>query len=86
MNTLSPAERHPPSHPYKPKSESTQTNSSVIAVHSLNETCFKKCTTSKSFTSATLDRSEETCAANCVDRWMDSQMLILQKLGSMRGQ
>ncbi|EPS27363.1 Mitochondrial import inner membrane translocase subunit TIM8 [Penicillium oxalicum] len=53
-------------------------------VHSLNEVCFKKCTTSKSFSSGTLDRSEEACAANCVDRWMDSQLLILQKLGSMR--
>ena len=56
------------------------------AVHSLNETCFKKCMTGKSITSGTLDRSEESCASNCVDRWMDSQMLILQKLGSMRGQ
>ncbi|KAJ5911012.1 Mitochondrial import inner membrane translocase subunit TIM8 [Penicillium subrubescens] len=55
-------------------------------VHSLNETCFKKCMAGKSFTSGTLDRSEESCASNCVDRWMDSQMLILQKLGSMRGQ
>ncbi|KAJ5364683.1 Mitochondrial import inner membrane translocase subunit TIM8 [Penicillium cataractarum] len=55
-------------------------------VHSLNETCFKKCMAGKTFTSGTLDRSEESCAANCVDRWMDSQMLILQKLGSMRGQ
>ncbi|KAJ5231986.1 hypothetical protein N7468_004942 [Penicillium chermesinum] len=55
------------------------------AVHNLNEICFKKCVTGK-ITSGALDRSEETCAQNCVERWVDSQMSVLKQLGSMRSQ
>ncbi|KAJ5169132.1 Mitochondrial import inner membrane translocase subunit TIM8 [Penicillium canariense] len=63
----------------------TQKASIQQNVHALNDTCFKKCIVGKSITSGTLDRSEEACAANCVERWMDMQMGVLQKLGSMRG-
>ncbi|KAJ5693348.1 hypothetical protein N7462_002771 [Penicillium macrosclerotiorum] len=55
------------------------------AVHSLNDVCFKKCIAGKSITSGSLDRSEEACAQNCVERWMDTQMSILQHLGTLRG-
>ncbi|CAI7623646.1 unnamed protein product [Penicillium palitans] len=52
-------------------------------VHHLNEVCWEKCITSK-ITSGTLDKSEETCAQNCVDRWMDTSLSILSKLDNMR--
>jgi import inner membrane translocase subunit TIM8 len=52
-------------------------------VHHLNEVCWQKCITSK-ITSGTLDKSEEACAQNCVDRWMDTSLSILQKLENMR--
>ncbi|KAJ5179623.1 hypothetical protein N7492_002833 [Penicillium capsulatum] len=53
-------------------------------VHSLNDTCWKKCITSN-ISSGSLSKSEETCAQNCVDRWMDTQMSILKQLETMRG-
>jgi hypothetical protein len=63
---------------------STANNPSLLAVHHLNEVCWQKCITSK-ITSGTLDKSEEACAQNCVDRWMDTSLSILQKLENMRG-
>ncbi|KAJ5728006.1 mitochondrial import inner membrane translocase subunit Tim8 [Penicillium malachiteum] len=53
-------------------------------VHQLNDVCWKKCVTGK-ITSKTLDRTEEACAQNCVERWMDTQMGILKHLENMRG-
>ncbi|KAJ5095145.1 mitochondrial import inner membrane translocase subunit Tim8 [Penicillium argentinense] len=52
-------------------------------VHQLNDICFKKCVTSRPI-SGTLDRSEEACAQNCVERWMDTQFSVLKKLESMQ--
>lgn len=31
-----------------------------------------------------LDKSEESCAQNCVDRFMDGNLLILKHLGAMQ--
>ncbi|KAI9847819.1 MAG: Mitochondrial import inner membrane translocase subunit tim8 [Sclerophora amabilis] len=54
------------------------------SIHSLTETCFAKCVTSK-ISSGKLDKSEETCAQNCVDRFMDANMQVLKHLQDMRG-
>lgn len=51
--------------------------------HDLTETCFKKCVTG-SFKNGKLDKGEETCLANCVDRFMDVSVLAVKHLQSMR--
>jgi import inner membrane translocase subunit TIM8 len=55
------------------------------AVHTLNDVCFTKCIRGKPITSGTLDRAEEACAQNCVERWFDTQMSILKHLDVLRG-
>jgi len=47
--------------------------------------CFTKCIRGKPITSGTLDRTEEACAQNCVERWFDTQMSILKHLDVLRG-
>ncbi|RPB25382.1 hypothetical protein L211DRAFT_806768 [Terfezia boudieri ATCC MYA-4762] len=49
-------------------------------VHVLTERCFKKCITSK-INSSVLDKSEETCLQSCVERFIDTQHVILGHLG-----
>ncbi|GAB1733487.1 hypothetical protein KC367_g2724 [Hortaea werneckii] len=52
-------------------------------VHSLTDTCFRKCITGK-ITSGGLDRSEQPCMQNCVDRYMDANMTVIKHLEQMR--
>ncbi|KAK3064446.1 hypothetical protein LTS18_007112 [Coniosporium uncinatum] len=54
------------------------------SIHSLTDLCFKKCITSK-ISAGKLDRSEEPCMQNCVDRFMDANNIVLKNLESMRG-
>lgn len=54
-----------------------------IAIHSLTDMCFRKCITSK-ISSPKLDKYEEPCMQNCVDRFMDANNLILKQLEAMR--
>ena len=55
------------------------------AVHALTDVCWKKCVTGK-IAGAQLDRTEASCAQNCVDRFMDANFLVLKNLESIRGQ
>ncbi|MCJ1286528.1 Mitochondrial import inner membrane translocase subunit tim8 [Xylographa opegraphella] len=59
---------------------------SMIAktISNLTDTCWKKCITSR-ISAGKLDKSEEACASNCVDRFMDTQMNILKHLEELRG-
>ena len=45
--------------------------------------CFRKCITSK-ITAGKLDRSEEPCMQNCVDRFMDANLTVIRHLEQMR--
>ncbi|KAL4929649.1 Tim10/DDP family zinc finger protein [Aspergillus undulatus] len=54
-------------------------------VHHIADTCWKKCITSK-ITSGRLDKNEEACASNCVDRWMDTNMAVLKHLETLQRQ
>ncbi|GAB1212044.1 hypothetical protein ATERTT37_001171 [Aspergillus terreus] len=54
-------------------------------VHHLADVCWKKCITG-SVSSGRLSGSEEACAQNCVERWMDTNIAVLKHLESMRGQ
>lgn len=45
--------------------------------------CFRKCITSK-ISSGKLDRTEEPCMQNCVDRYMDANLTVIRHLEQMR--
>ncbi|TVY49905.1 Mitochondrial import inner membrane translocase subunit [Lachnellula occidentalis] len=53
-------------------------------VHSLTETCFKKCVTG-GIRSGKLDKGEESCTQNCVDRFLDANFTVIRHLEKMRG-
>ncbi|KAI5246493.1 hypothetical protein E4T42_02271 [Aureobasidium subglaciale] len=53
------------------------------SIHSLTDTCFRKCITGK-ISSGKLDRSEEPCMQNCVDRFMDANLVVIKNLEQMR--
>ncbi|RMJ25097.1 hypothetical protein PHISP_04038 [Aspergillus sp. HF37] len=55
------------------------------SVHHLADNCWKKCINGK-ISAGRLESSEETCAANCVERWMDTNMSVLKHLEVLRGQ
>lgn len=55
------------------------------AVHALTDICWRKCVTGR-ISSGNLDRGEENCTANCVDRFMDANMTVLKHLEELRGQ
>ncbi|KAI7863646.1 Tim10/DDP family zinc finger-domain-containing protein [Spinellus fusiger] len=52
-------------------------------VHTLTDTCWDKCVFK---VNNKLDRSEEACLSNCVDRFLDTSLFIVNRLESMRGQ
>ncbi|KAM0705312.1 hypothetical protein Q7P35_008102 [Cladosporium inversicolor] len=52
-------------------------------IHELNSVCFKKCITGR-MSQGTLTGSEDTCMKNCVDRYMDANMMIIKNLEKMR--
>lgn len=53
------------------------------AIHELNSMCFKKCITGR-ISQGALDRNEEPCMKNCVDRYMDANMTVIKHLEKMR--
>ncbi|KAI9336617.1 hypothetical protein DFJ73DRAFT_850049 [Zopfochytrium polystomum] len=46
-------------------------------VHQFTDVCWDKCIAGGKV-KATLDRADEACVSNCVDRFVDSSMLIIQ--------
>jgi len=76
--------------PSLPSSPPIQLSTAIMlttppAIHTLTDTCWKKCITAR-ISSGKLDRSEESCVANCVDRFMDANMAILKHLEELRGE
>lgn len=53
--------------------------------HALTEVCWKKCMTG-TIRGGKLDKSEETCLANCVERVLDINFLTVKHLEKMRQQ
>ncbi|CCF39904.1 Tim10/DDP family zinc finger [Colletotrichum higginsianum] len=51
--------------------------------HALTEICWKKCVTG-SIRNSKLDKGEEGCLANCVDRFLDVNFLTMKHLNNMR--
>lgn len=56
-----------------------------IAVHALTDVCWKKCITGP-IRSGKLDKGEETCAQNCVGRFLDANFTVIKHLEKMRSQ
>lgn len=52
--------------------------------HALTDMCWKKCVTG-SIKNTKLDRAEEGCLTNCVDRFLDLSNLTVKHIQSMRG-
>ncbi|KAI8823383.1 mitochondrial import inner membrane translocase subunit TIM8 [Fimicolochytrium jonesii] len=50
-------------------------------VHQYTDTCWDKCITK---VKATTDKSDEVCLTNCVDRFLDSTILLLNSLGAQQ--
>ncbi|RFU35876.1 hypothetical protein B7463_g525, partial [Scytalidium lignicola] len=53
------------------------------SVHSLTDICWKKCVTG-SIKSGKLEKGEESCTQNCVNRFLDANMTVIKHLDSMR--
>ncbi|CEJ87616.1 Putative Zn-finger protein [[Torrubiella] hemipterigena] len=51
--------------------------------HKLTQMCWKRCVTGN-IRNSKLDSSEETCLANCVERFLDTNFLTMQYLQKMR--
>jgi len=52
--------------------------------HNLTDMCWKKCFATSTIKSGALDKSEETCLANCVGRFLDLNVATLRHVQSMR--
>ncbi|KAL4789528.1 Tim10/DDP family zinc finger-domain-containing protein [Aspergillus venezuelensis] len=80
LNKLSEADRQELTQLLQSESQKAAIQSNV---HHIADTCWKKCITSK-ISSGRLDKNEEACAANCVDRWMDTNISVLKHLETLQ--
>ncbi|GAM86794.1 hypothetical protein ANO11243_048140 [Dothideomycetidae sp. 11243] len=76
---LSPAERQDLQQFAVAESQKARLQSSI---HNLTDVCFRKCITKVS--QGALDKYEEPCMRNCVDRFLDANVTVLRHLESMR--
>ncbi|CCE65378.1 hypothetical protein TPHA_0L00210 [Tetrapisispora phaffii CBS 4417] len=53
-----------------------------MSIHNFTNTCFKQCVTS--INGPDLDNNEEQCLANCVNRFLDTNIRIVKGLQSMQ--
>ncbi|KAI4120542.1 MAG: hypothetical protein LQ338_006937 [Usnochroma carphineum] len=54
------------------------------SIHSLTDICWTKCMTG-GISSGKLSGKEETCAQNCVERFLDANTAVLKHLEMLRG-
>ncbi|KAH8725194.1 Tim10/DDP family zinc finger-domain-containing protein [Phaeosphaeriaceae sp. PMI808] len=55
------------------------------SIHSLTDTCFRKCIPIGTVKNGKLDKFEEPCMRQCVDRFLDANLVVLRELESLRG-
>ncbi|KAI5952487.1 TIM8 [Candida jiufengensis] len=61
--------------------ESEQQKSKVqSSIHNFTDMCFKKCNANKSITSPNLDLQEEQCLVNCLNRYLDLNIKVVEAL------
>jgi import inner membrane translocase subunit TIM8 len=56
----------------------------AAAIHSLTDTCFRKCISGGNVKNGKLDKYEEPCMRQCVDRFLDANMVVLRELERLR--
>jgi mitochondrial import inner membrane translocase subunit TIM8 len=56
-----------------------------LAVHTLTDICWTKCIT-RGISSGKLEKAEESCTQNCVERFMDANFTVLRHLETLRHQ
>lgn len=65
--------------------ESENSKSKVqMSIHNFTDMCFKKCNENKPITSNTLDMAEEQCLSNCLNRFLDTNIRVVQALQSQK--
>lgn len=65
--------------------ESEQSKSKVqLSIHSFTDMCFKKCNKDKPITTGTLDSNEEKCLVNCLNRFLDTNIKVVEALQAGR--
>ncbi|KAI5963411.1 TIM8 [Candida theae] len=61
--------------------EAEQSKSKVqSSIHNFTDMCFKKCNKDKPITSSTLDNREEQCLVNCLNRFLDTNIKVVEAL------
>lgn len=76
---------HPtPTHPTSQSIKSVEINGN-IAIHNLTDICWTKCITG-GISSGKMSGKEESCAANCVERFLEANTAVLKHLERMRGE
>ncbi|EDK44774.1 mitochondrial import inner membrane translocase subunit TIM8 [Lodderomyces elongisporus NRRL YB-4239] len=61
--------------------EAEQSKSKIqTAIHSFTDMCFKKCNLNKPITSPKLDIQEEQCLLNCLNRFLDTNIKVVESL------
>lgn len=73
----------PPPHEHTVFLRVAEANPDPPAVHNLTDICWTKCVTG-SIRNGKLDKGEESCAKNCVDRFLDANFLVIKQLENMR--
>lgn len=56
----------------------------TTAIHSLTDTCFRKCIPAGTIKNGKLDKYEEPCMRQCVDRFLDANLVVLRELERLR--
>jgi len=56
----------------------------TTAIHSLTDTCFRKCIPAGNVKNGKLDKYEEPCMRQCVDRFLDANLVVLRELERLR--
>ncbi|PVI02774.1 hypothetical protein DM02DRAFT_522274 [Periconia macrospinosa] len=54
------------------------------SIHSLTDTCFRKCIPVGTVKKGALDKYEEPCMRQCVDRFLDANLVVLKELERLR--
>lgn len=65
--------------------ESENSKSKVqMSIHNFSNMCFKKCNENKPISTNTLDKTEEKCLSNCLNRFLDTNIKVVQALQGQR--
>lgn len=61
--------------------ESENSKSKVqMSIHNFTDMCFKKCNSNKPIITGTLDGAEAQCLTNCLNRFLDTNIKVVQAL------